>query len=381
MLPSSNNPALSACSAALTEAPANHSAQTPPSNHSVGKSTIRQTKQKQNPLPLPDRTETVPLAHTVPVLDVRNVSAPQPVSVINTEPEMIAEGVFIGEGRAKSGEKVFLKMESVTATNQAAWERYCVATAQLTKHERSALTYAMRHTRKIVNADGEVQFLNDKYDELVDRLGMSKQAFEAFITLCGKNGFFWAPENKRKIKSVNNTHAGATHLRLDTDSKCYVVYASKTAHFKMPDGGEILTSANPLTLKDYIGLFSDLLICVGVDFPEGGYVHSKGMFRNPYSIIEKTHTGLSMVIRGFTGAVAKKFFADKHTLRCKPLSSMQYMISSSLQPEDYRVENYSHDEALSAAKESLDDGDVFEMPDNSIKISALDRLYRNHVAT
>ena len=149
----------------------------------------------------------------------------------------------------------------------------------------------------------------------------------------------------------------------------------------MPDGGEILTSANPLTLKDYIGLFGDLLICVGVDFPEGGYVHSKGMFRNPYSFVEKTHTGLSMVVRGLTGAVAKKFFADKHTLRCKPLSSMQYMISSSLQPEDYRVENYSHDEALSAAKESLDDGDVFEMPDNSIKISALDRLYRNHVAT
>lgn len=110
-------------------------------------------------------------------------------------------------------------------------------------------------------------------------------------------------------------------------------------------------------------------------------MHSKGMFRNPHSTIAKTHTGLSMVVRGFTGAVAQKFFPGVQTLWCKPLSSMQYMISSSLQPEDYQISGYSHEEALSAADESIRDGTVFEMPHNSIKISALDRLYRNHAST
>lgn len=118
-----------------------------------------------------------------------------------------------------------------------------------------------------------------------------------------------------------------------------------------------------------------------MDFLDGDYMHSKGMFRNPTSTIEKTHKGLSMVLRGFSGAVAQKFFPGKNSLSCKPLSSMQYMISSSLQPEDYSVLGRSHKQVLSEAEESLRDGNVFEMPNISIKLSSLDRFYRNPAST
>jgi hypothetical protein len=108
------------------------------------------------------------------------------------------------------------------------------------------------------------------------------------------------------------------------------------------------------------------------------FVHSKGMFRNPVSFLDKTHKGLSMVIRGFAGAVTKKFFPGIETLQCTPLASMQYQISTSLTPDDYKVSGHSHAEALSKATEMLQDGDVYEVATNTIKISALDRLYRDH---
>lgn len=57
------------------------------------------------------------------------------------------------------------------------------------------------------------------------------------------------------------------------------------------------------------------------------------------------------------------------------------MISSSLQPEDYSVVGRSHEQVLSEAADSLRDGNVFEMPNTSIKLSALDRFYRNHAST
>lgn len=342
---------------------------------------FKQGAQKDDPLPISDSAGFAPISHTAPLLQVRSATESNAAMAINTEPQMIAEGVFIGEGRAKSGEKVFLRMERITETNKPAWGKYCKSTCELTLVNRSALTYAMRHTKKIVGTDGEVRFINNNYEELVDRLGFSKEEFDAFINLCGKNRFFWAKENKVKIQSIHATFAGAAHLSLNTQTECYVVYASKKANFQMPCGSELVASSKPLTFREYIDLYSDLLICVGADRRHDDSMHSKGMFRNPQSTIEKTHTGLSMVVRGFTGAVAQKFFPGIQTLRCKPLSSMQYMISSSLQAEDYEISGYSHQEALCAANESLHNGDVFEMPNNSIKISALDRFYRNHAST
>lgn len=342
---------------------------------------IRHSERKDNPLPISDSVGFGTPSYTEPSLQVRSAAGPNTATAINTEPKMLAEGVYIGEGRAESGEKVFLRMERVTLTNKPLWEKYLQNTQSLTLDTRSALTYAMRHTKKIKGADGEVCFINDQFRELEKSLGLSEKEFNTFINLIGKNGFYWAPENKARIKSLTTTYAGANHLRLDTGGQHYVVYASKTAQFQIPGGNDILAISDPLTLKQYNDLYNNLLICVGVDFPDGDYMHSKGMFRNPTSTIEKTHKGLSMVLRGFSGAVAQKFFPGKNSLSCKPLSSMQYMISSSLQPEDYSVVGRSHEQVLSEAADSLRDGNVFEMPNTSIKLSALDRFYRNHAST
>jgi len=359
-----------------------HSAFEPLDNSSA----IVQNKAIRNPLQISDPSDPVVSTHTSPVLATRMAPATGTMEIIDTEPKMIAEGVFIGEGKAKSGEKIFLRMERVTKENQADWDKYCRSTAQLTKHDRSVLTAAMRATKAVSGEDGAIHYVNTEYENLADRLGQGREEFDDFINMLGKNGYAWSQENKSRIKGISNIFAGATHLYLNTDGEHYVVYASKTPDFRIPKAHEHGTTSEPLTYHEYTRLYSDLLICVGMHSihkhsAEDDSVHSKGMFRNPTSCIEKTHTGIAMVLRGFSGAVTEKYFPGKETLSCRPLASMQYAISSSLRAQDYRVKGMSHEEALAEAKEAIRDGDIGEMPWNIIKISALDQFYRNHAKT
>lgn len=347
---------------------------------------FRQDKAAKNPLTFSDAPDSATISHTAPALLASSTRRPHAVEAINTEPAMIAEGVFVGEGRAKTGEKVFLKMERVTASNIASWQDYCQSTIHVTQRDRSLLSAAMITTKKI-DENGAARFINNHYEQMAEGLGQTKEEFNDFINSLGRLNLFKGEANAAKINAVHNIAAGARHLLLDTHSECYVVYASKTADFRLPRFRENHAPFNMPTYKDYSKHYGDLLICVGVDFPQQAhssapaFVHSKGMFRNPVSFLEKTHKGLSMVIRGFAGAVTQKFFPGIETLQCTPLASMQYQISTSLTSDDYKVSGYSHAEALSKATEMLQDGDVYEIATNTIKISALDRLYRDHAKT
>jgi hypothetical protein len=374
-------PRISTASSGLLAGESTTGSGSPPVPESPEKSlAFRPQDAAKNPLPVSDAPGAAVLSHSAPALSARRSAGLGAAEAINTEPDMIADGVFVGEGRAKSGEKIFLKMERVTDANRTPWERYCQSTAQLTRHGRSVLTFAMRGTKAIQDENGATRYVNEQYEALADRLGQSREEFDDFINLLGRNGYAWSQENKRRINAIHNTHAGATHLCLSTEAECYVIYASKTQDFQMPRIGDNSALSEPLTLREYARLYRDLLICVGMDFPDRDSIHSKGMFRNPISSIARTHSGLSMILRGFSGAVVQKYFPEKQTLCCRPLSSMQYMISSSLQPDDYHVVDYSHEEALTTAEESIREGQIFEMPMNTIKVSALDRLYRNHAS-
>ncbi len=97
-------------------------------------------------------------------------------------------------------------------------------------------------------------------------------------------------------------------------------------------------------------------------------------------MIEGTYKGLAMALHGFTGAVAKKYFSTKQTMFVQPITAMQFQISSTLQADDYIVKGFSHEKALAHSKESLGEGLGYRMPLNSIKITALDRVYRTHAS-
>lgn len=342
---------------------------------------FRRHEATAHPLPVPDAPASATTVHTAPQMAARSATGTQAAQAINTEPQMIADGVFIGEGRAKSGEKFFLKMEKITPRNKAHWHKYLQATLYLCGGGRSLLKDLIRTTEKATAADGTRYYRNEHYDEVAPLVGQSKEEFHAFINLLGKRGFSSAPEDKSKRAALMDIDAGAGSFSLGTSDEFYVICAMKKADFQMPVANNHENLSEPLNLKEYLSLYGDLLMCVSANFSWKDGFHSRGIFRNPCNTIANTHKGIAMILHGFTGTVAKKYFPDKQALFVKPITSMQYLISSSLQPDDYSVQDYSHEEALAASKEAFLDGDNFEMPMNRIKVSALDRLYRNHAAT
>ena len=240
----------------------------------------------------------------------------------------------------------------------------------------------IKTTNKTVATDGTIHYTNENYELLAPQLGMSREEFQEFINLLGKRGLTSAREDKLNRYAIFDINAGAGHLILGEKDDCYVIYASKSENFAIPLASEYDANSAPPSLKEYMRLYGDLLMCTGANFSwPDNKVYSKGTFRNPCNVIQNTHKGIAMILRGFSGAVAKKYFPDKQTLCVEPLVSMQYVISSSLQADDYSVPNYSHEEALKVSKEALLDGEKFVMPMNAIKISALDRFYRNHANT
>jgi hypothetical protein len=342
---------------------------------------FRQHEATENPVPVPDMPVSVTTTHTAPVLAIRSATGPQAAQDINTEPLMIADGVFIGEGRAKSGEKFFLKMEKITEANRSQWNSYREFTLGLTRPSRSLLAYIAGTTKKIRADDGTIRFVNDHYDEMFEALGQTKEEFDDLIKLFGDRGYTCAPEDKARCATLLDTFTGAGYFSVGLRHGLHVVYATKKADFQMPITVGNESSVKLLTLKEYIRLYSDLLMCTSADFSWKKGFYSRGTFRNPCNAIENTHKGVAMILRSFSGAVAKKFFSEMQTLYVKPLTSMQYQISSTLQPEDYSVEKYSHEEALEISRKALLNGDNFEMPMNLIKVSALDRFYRAHAST
>jgi hypothetical protein len=124
MLPSSGTPAATPSSVPVPtpEVSLKQSNKHPVSDNTGESIVLKQGTQKENPLPISDSPGSAPTLHTAPSLQVRSATGSNTATAINTEPQMIAEGVFIGEGRAKSGEKVFLRMERITETNKLSYK-------------------------------------------------------------------------------------------------------------------------------------------------------------------------------------------------------------------------------------------------------------------
>jgi len=143
-----------------------------------------------------------------------------------------------------------------------------------------------------------------------------------------------------------------------------------------------LISRNGFTevnLKEFIHYYSDLIMSVGSDFSSSDHYHNRGIFRNPLSVIDNKHKGISMILHGFTAAVAQKFFPEKNYIKVSPIGSMQAIISnSSLKQEDYQISNEDY-EKIKAVKNPREDG--CELAMNIINNSALANLYYQTSAT
>lgn len=285
-------------------------------------------------------------------------------SVLSTEPVQLEAGVFVAESYAKSGEKIYLRMELPTDENSRFWKQYRSASCRMGSPQYGGILYSLPFYL------GMEKFPD--YDDVKTYMGYSEEEYYQFKDFLLEKGF----PNSKKTNAIRQTSDGANHMTVNfLKGNQYILYISKTADFSITQV-PLKDIESPLTLKEYIEWYSNILMCVGSDFSEEGCFHTRGIFRNPYSVIEGGYTGLSMVLHGFSGAVALKFFPDKTIMKVQAISSMQYILSTILKPGDgYFIERGEQNDVIELLEETLKGTANAQHSENNIKVEALARIY------
>jgi hypothetical protein len=288
----------------------------------------------------------------------------------------IREGVF-GSTIKYQGEEIYLRMEQLTAENAGAWEHYRKAVAlDYMDQARGILRQLVKTAGTLNYPTFETKQKTYRYgtNTIASLTGFSQEEYTAFsdklLSL------------KEKIAaSIEGIGGGVAGLETCWNDVCesfdpqkasrYIIYATKNRDFSIP----ITPSTN---LKSFFKDYQDLLICMGSNFSQPESFENRGIFRNPYWIIEQKYAGLSMLLHGFAGAVATDFFKDKQQMLVKPIGSMQVIIKKALKAgEGYVIVNGQRQDITGLDVRADDpEGEV-----NQIQIDALRRIYNNFVSS
>lgn len=309
----------------------------------------------------------------------------------NLIPKQIKPNVYTAECFAGSGEKVYLHMELLTPENEKYWTQYKNHTHLITKDEIAGIVHLGVYTRfNRKDDDYEFAFL-DNDESYIPETGFNEVEFKNFIELLGSKGFhdmtiydrntdtFFEKKDKLNILARTSEGLDAMHTTADLPFR-YVVYATKTPDFDI----QRVPIRDKVNLKEFRDMYNDLVMCVGSDLSQETTFENRGIARNPINVIEDDYKGLAMILHGFTASVIECFFKEKKALVIRPLPIMQYLICSTLKPEDVTIEGMSFEEARKNSKKykeiSYNKAHTHDYPRNSIHVSALTRYYYNLVA-
>jgi hypothetical protein len=291
------------------------------------------------------------------------------------EPKQISENLFVGQQKNDNGESIYFRMELLTKENVAYWRQYvdqsyCMANTR----GRGLLTYIAMHIQQVDTSGITRYYFDEPYDnKLKERVGFTEEEFQYFVMLFGKQGFTKNNINKRKILESNSL--GSSHICMSESGSQYIVYACKNPEFSILST-KLVTTGKLLSLKEYMEQYSNILMCVGSDLSGESHYHNRGIFRNPCNVLENTYKGIAMLLHGFSAAVVKKYFKNKSEMLVRPVSSMQYLICNTLNPDDFFIDGKSWSEVLEDSKKVFDHpSDGNEYPINHIKVDALTRYF------
>jgi hypothetical protein len=273
---------------------------------------------------------------------------------------LIREGVY-GAKIIHNNEPIYLRMERLTEETAKYWEQYKEMSKWIGGSNRSVL-------HSLIYFAGDIP-IDEHYELGKKATDFSKEEFNQFIE---KAIALKKKRQKKTVEAITNNGVGSDfmHTYFKPEEQRYIIYATKNPQFS------ILGKSETMTLKNYIESYGDILISVGSDFTEINSFHNRGISRNPWWVFEEKYAGLSMLLHGFSGAVAEKHFPEKEVMKVVPVGSMQSIISKTLQKGDGFTYVYKNDKY-----ERVDLTDVVVSPDGGqgypdhIKVSGLSRIF------
>lgn len=278
-----------------------------------------------------------------------------------SDPALLEEGLY-GATFYMGKEPLYVRMERVTAENSEHWKMYRDYCYTITNGARGLLTVLTRYA----GIDLKLTQYTEQVGEITGFTDVEYMNFlEKLKTLREKT-------NGKILGQLGGIPAGLGAFCLSPNSEDYVVYVTKNSAFSIK---KVCALETPLNYKKFSEVYSDILITVGSYLvPNENRLHNRGIARNPYWVLEEKYAGLSMLLHGFSCMVAESFFPHRDTFRVNPTGSMQAILTKQLQKGDGYADNNIDITELSLLP---DDSQLYN---NTIKVSALTRIYRETVA-
>jgi hypothetical protein len=232
--------------------------------------------------------------------------------------------LYTAEAVAPSGEKIYFALESIENEDKTKWTNY-------------------RNTAIILTQGGGTFCSIGSLEELASYIDDEVRCKEFLSTR--KYPHFWTgdPEKFEELKSLlqkQNIVSGSTKAEelktiftaaggLNVDQQTHVAYVSKSP---IVDRIRFTSNVEGNHLGRYIDTYGDLIMSVGVTI--GDCLENRGIFKNPWSIVQGGYKGIAMMLHSFTCAVVQKHFPAVQTFQVRPLKNMAEIFIRSVSPKE-----------------------------------------------
>lgn len=259
-------------------------------------------------------------------MNINNVINPGQIGHVH----ITEDGVFTAEAIAPTGEKIYFAMESL-GNDKKKWNKYKTEAAFL-------VTGGNEWVGTIGNLIDIASRINDEValNEFLatstypDFWTSDQQRFEYLKEkLRNRNIEADSPKGK-ELLTIPNASNG-----VNVSQQTHMVYISKSPICNRAD---FVSLSSNTGFGSYVDSYGHLILSVGVMINLiKDIVENRGIFRNPWSVIEGGYGGLSMMAHSFTCMVIEDYFSSVQTFKVRPFKKMAEIFVNSLPKEQITV--------------------------------------------
>ncbi|MBA3238225.1 MAG: hypothetical protein H0T62_07770 [Parachlamydiaceae bacterium] len=241
--------------------------------------------------------------------------------------EPMGNGLYTANAIAPTGEKMYMGMESLENDDKNKWEYYKNSASFLVWGGICDMTIgSLAELGSRINDEISLkEFLliqtNPKY------WTSDQQKFEQLIAKLQERQIFVDSTKAKELSTIPYASNG-----INVSSQTHMVYVSKS-----PIIGRIqFDSHSKKGFSGYLEKYDDLVLTVGVTISD--IVENRGIFRNPWSVVEGGFGAISMMTHCFTCMVVEHNYPGVETFKVRPFKKMGELFMNSL-PKDQTTVN------------------------------------------
>ncbi len=258
--------------------------------------------------------------------DKREVSKSVSISCVSE----VCKGVYTAEGKTEKGENIYFGMELIDDTSREIWRDYSQAAYDLCD------TILRRMVR----------FLDDENElkDLQQHSGLSEEEFKNLTTQFRKRGLH--PQG-RLAEAISDIPGGIVGFMIEPNLSGVFAPATYVAYIsKRPITGPLSLPKTESNLKIFKEKYKDILMSVGVRLDSSRPLfENRGIFRNPFSVIEGGYSNIATQLHAFTGKVMKECVNQtlgrkgKLYMSVSPINNMKELLVEKIGLERIKTKN------------------------------------------